>query len=209
MRNSDALQARAAGLLDRIQEAIAAMPGPGEIDSAINAAIANLADRAERCTPQAVISHVADFLQELFARLPHVGRRLSKAQARDEAALLVGQCFAAGPGEGFENAMLKLNDSSLPGMEVLYRRLGELLKERLQRSYTEWCFARYLDPADWEANCAIAGLLLDRLRPLMPPETPALRPEEFVDCIPELFSLIQKIDPASGLNRSDRLKARL
>jgi hypothetical protein len=195
LRNSDALQAKAAEILGRIQEALAAMPGPGEIDAAVDAAIANLADRAERYTPQQVISHVAGFLQELFARLPHVGRRLSAAQARDEAALLVGPCFAAGPGEGFENAMLKLNDPSLPGMEVLYRRLGELLKERLQRSYTEWCFARHLDPADWETHCAIADLLLYRLRAGMPAEAPALRAEEFVDCIPDLFFLVQKCDP--------------
>lgn len=205
MKNSKAAE-KAEQIIQRIQSALEAAPSPASVDALIEAALNQLEGRSTPATSRDLIDQVAPIIQDLFDRAPHIHRRLNASQARDEAAFLVGQCLTSAPGEGFETTMLKVRDPSLPGMEVLYRRLGERLKERLQRTYVDWVFARHLDPADWETNRAVAEWLLERLRPDMPPEAPTMTPEEFVDCIPDLFFLVRDLDamPSSVLRHPFR-----
>lgn len=194
MKNSKAFRQKVERVIQHICSALEAAPSPAVIDELIEAAITRAAEQSAPPTPRALIDEVAPLIRDLYARVPHIQRRLSAAQSRDEAVFLIGQCFASAPGEDFDTTLLKIRDPSLPGMEVLYRRLGERLKARLQRTHLEWVFARHLDPTDWDMNRAVTEQLLARLHPDLPPEAPALRPEAYVGCMIDLFLLVRDLD---------------
>jgi hypothetical protein len=188
--------------MERIQSLLDERWLQAAIDEPIDEALASL-DIGERpASARQLIRHVASTIQQVLARRSVNSRLLTEAQARDEAAFLIASCSLGEAGEGFETAMLEITDGSVPGLEVLYQRLGEYLKAHLRQTYVTWVFSRHLNPADWDMQRAIAEVLLERIRHDFPEGTPVLRPEQFVDCIPELFSAVQQ---AESLPTSDRL----
>ena len=197
MMNSEALRSQAADIIRSIQSALNESACQDMIDTCIEAALADLATRPRPATPRQLIDRFASLLQEIFARLPNVRRRLSTAQARDEAAHWITSGSGGQADGGFSAALLNARDEDSPGLEVLHLQLGEQLKGRLRQTYVNWVFARHLDPCNWEINRTIAEILLERLRPDLPPTAPTLRPEQFVDCIPELFLAIEDAERAS------------
>jgi hypothetical protein len=197
MMNSEALRSRAIDIIRRIQSTLNESRCQEVIDACMEVALADLAARPRPATPRQLIDRFAHLLQDIFAQLPSVRRQLTIAQARDEAA----HWITSGPGgqadSGFSAALLRASDENSPGLEVLHLQLGEQLKGRLRQTYVNWVFARHLDPCDWEINQAIAEILLERLRPDLPATAPTLRPEQFVDCIPDLFLAIEDAERAS------------
>lgn len=190
MRNSDDPQSKAAAIISRIQAATAEPPWPDAIDEAVDEAMGRI-ELTPPKTCRQLIAHVGTTIQDIAARLPGIPRDLNTQVARDEAAHLLAICLPGGDGRDLSAVMLIVKDETMAGTEMLYRRLGELLKERLRRVNVEWAFARHIDPADWETNRAVARLLLGRLQPAMPKGVGDLPPEAFVDCIPDLFSAVQ------------------
>ncbi len=197
MMNSEALRSRAADTIRQIQSALNESRWQEVSDTCIEAALADLATRPRPATPRELIERFARLLQEIFARLPNVRRRLSTAQARDEAAHWIGMSSGGQSDAGFSAALLNARDENSPGLEVLHLQLGEQLKGRLRQTYVNWVFAHHIDPCDWEINRTIAEILLERLRPDLPPTAPTLHPEQFVDSIPELFLAIEDAERAS------------
>ena len=157
------------------------------IDDPIDEALAAVRTLDPPSSAHELIAHVAATIRGLFHRLPIAGRRFDELRARDEAASLIAQCHGGTPDAGFESAMLEVTDDRIPGLDLLYHRIGEHLKARLRQEYVNGVFSRHLDPADWDTNRAIAVFLLDKLQPDLPEGAPTLRPEQFADCIPELF----------------------
>jgi hypothetical protein len=194
--NSEALRSQAADIIRRIRSALNESACQDTIDACIAAALADLATRPRPATSQQLIDRFACLLQEISARLPGLRRQLSTPQARDEAAYWIGLSSGGPSDAGFSAALLKASDDDSPGLEVLYLQLGEQLKGRLRQTYVNWVFARHLDPCDWETNRTIAEILLERLRPDLPPTALTLHPEQFVDCLPELFLAIEDAERA-------------
>lgn len=197
MTNSEDSRRRAADILRQIRLVIDESPWQHTIDTVIEEELDRSEGTLSPVTIRQLIDHVTQTVQQIYARLPNVRRCLGASQARDEASYLLAFCFPGAGAEGLDAAMLTAMDENTPGIEVLYRRLGEVLKERMRRAHVDWVFARHLDPIDWETNHAIAELLLGQFRATMPEGAPSLPPEAFVDCIPDLFFAVQNIESST------------
>jgi hypothetical protein len=190
MMSSDTPQDTAAEILQRIHASLQARPWSDIIDGVIHDVVAGLATGSYPSTSRQVIQHVAETLDQILVRLPEARNQLSPDHLLDEAAHLVGH------GIGFDAALPSAVDRNTAGLEAVYLGLGEVLKERFRSAQVNWAFARHLDPTDWESRRAVAELLLSRLRGDMREDAPPLRPEMFVDCIPDLFFQVQEIENA-------------
>lgn len=188
--SSDNPRDRAAEILQRIQASLQARPWPDIIDAVIGDVVARLATGPYPSTSSQVIQHVGETLGRILVIIPGARNQLSPERLLDEAAHLIGH------GSGFDAALPGAIDRNTAGLEAMYLSLGEILKERLRSAQVNWAFARHLDPTDWDSRRAVAELLLSRLRGDMPKDAPPLRPEMFVDCIPDLFSRVQEIENA-------------
>ena len=132
---------------------------------------------------------IAEFVRHLYERAIPCRRKLSLAQAHDEAIALLEQGYRQMGGSGYDHAVLDAADPSQSGLLVVLAAIAEGLKEHERETYLRWALARHIDPADWHAKCAIAGILIERCRELMPPELCRLSPEQLADSIPELLSI--------------------
>jgi len=192
MTNSDHPAIRAAKIISEIQCSLADARIQEAIDDPVDEVIAAVDTRKRLSSARELIGHVAEVIRKLYVRLPMDSRCFSELRARDEAAFLLNQCYGGLPNGGFESAILEATDDRVPGLDWLYHRLGEYLKARLRQEYVNGVFSRYVDPADWDTNLAIAATLLEKLRPYLPEGAPAHRPEQFVDSIPDLFFAAQR-----------------
>lgn len=192
MMCSDHPRPQVSDIIRKIQSSLDEAGIQAAIDDPIDDIIAAAGTHNPPSSAQELIGHVAAVIRKLFGRLPIAARRFNEVRARDEAASLISQCYGGLPGAGFESAMLEATDDRIPGLDLLYQRLGEHLKARLRQEYVSGVFSRCIDPADWDTNRAIAAFLLEKLRPDLPEGAPTLRPEQFVDCIPELFFAVQR-----------------
>ena len=187
MMCSDHPRPQVSDIIRKIQSSLDEARIQAVIDDPIDEALAAVSTHEPPSSAHELIAHVASAIRNLFGRLPIAARCFDEARARDEAAFLIAECYGGLPGAGFESAMLEATDDRIPGLDLLYRRLWEHLKARLRQDYVNGVFSRHLDPSDWDTNRAVAAVFLDKLRPDLPEGAPTLRPEQFVDCIPELF----------------------
>lgn len=189
---SDHPRPQVSDIIRKIQSSLDEARIQAVIDDPIDEALAAVSTHEPPLSAHELIAHVASAIRNLYGRLPIAARCFDEARARDEAASLIAQCYGGLPGAGFESAMLEATDDRIPGLDLLYRRLGEHIRARLRQEYVNGVFSRCIDPADWDTNRAIAAFLLEKLRPDLPEGAPTLRPEQFVDCIPELFFAVQR-----------------
>lgn len=132
---------------------------------------------------------IAKFVQRLYAGTVFCQRRLSLAQAHDEAIALLEQAYAQMGGDGYDNAVLDAADPSHEGLQVVLTMMAEWIKAHRRETYRHWVLARHIDPSDWRAKCAIAKILIDHCREWMPPELCRLSLGQLTDAIPELLSI--------------------
>lgn len=132
---------------------------------------------------------IAKFVQRLYAGTVFCKRRLSLAQAHDEAIALLEQAYAQMGDNGYDDAVLDAADPSHEGLQVVLAMMAEWIKAHRRETYRHWVLARHIDPSDWRAKCAIAKILIDHWREWMPPELCRLSLGQLTDAIPELLSI--------------------
>lgn len=190
MMSSDDPTAKAQAILQGIQASMETRPWTDIVDEGIQRALERLVKGPYPSTSREVIAHVGETLFLILSRTSREPRVLSPALLYDEAAHLIGY------GVGFPAAVAGAKDRNTAALEVMYLRVGELLKERFRSAQVRWAFTRHLGPCDWDTKKAIAELLLSRIRADMPKDAPALYPEMFADCIPDLFFHVQETENA-------------
>lgn len=107
--------------------------------------------------------------------------------ALDEATSLLDQGYEGLHANGYYAALLDARDASPQGAQLVLHRLAELIKARRRWQYVRWVIARNVALLDWDTKRALAGLLLDRCRPWLPPEMQGAAPEQFTDCVEDLL----------------------
>ncbi len=132
---------------------------------------------------------IAEFVRHLYERAIPCRRKLSLAQAHDEAIALLEQGYRQMGGNGYDNAVLDAADPSQSGLLVVLAAIAEGLKEHERETHLRWVLARHIDPADWRTKCAIAAILTGRCREWVPPELCRLSSEQLADSIPALLAI--------------------
>jgi len=194
MASSELLQKRA----DRIIQQIVAMLDETHVSRLIDEPI-DAAWEQFQCPADTPRSHrhfnslLAAFVMHIYRRGLACPRRLSQAQARDEALALLEQGYEGGPGKRYEAAML---DASLGGMPVVLTHLAQIIKDRQRQEYVRWVFTRQIDPIDWDLRCAVVRTLMSTWVDLVPPPPMigCLTPEEMADEIPQLLDIAMESD---------------
>lgn len=128
------------------------------------------------------------FVAHLFARGLSCPRRLTTAQAHDEAIALLEQDYRGTRANGYLAAVLDAAQAGPGWMDLVLARLAEAIKARWRHMHARWVYARFLDPLDGELRCAIAASLLARYGPRLPDPLTTGSGSQFADEIPALLS---------------------
>ena len=118
----------------------------------------------------------------------------SARAARDEAVSLLIRYYSGVHESGYDGAVLDAEASCPPtceGIDVVLIRLAEHMKAEQRQEYTNWVYARYLDPFDRELLCDIVSVVQERFREVLPGDMLALAPCELADDIPHLLDEIR------------------
>ncbi|MGA2500594.1 MAG: hypothetical protein ABSH20_22875 [Tepidisphaeraceae bacterium] len=194
MTPSESLQNRAARLIAQIVAMLDETYMSRLIDGPLDAA-----GEQFRCPADTARSHrhfnrlLAAFVMHLYRHGLACPRRLSAAQAREQALALLEQGYEGRPGKRYEAALL---DAAQGGMPMVLLQLTQIIKNRQRQEYVRWVFARLLDPIDWDLRCAVARILMSAWVGLVPPPAlvGGLTPEEMADQIPELLEVALESD---------------
>ena len=195
MKKSESVQHRAAEIIERLVLLLDDENLRRQIDEPIEWAAQTFDCDVETPASQRQFNDVtAGFMRHLYAHMPACPRQLSPDQARDEAVALVELAYRPISTVPYDAALCEAIDDAQAGMATVLDRLAQALKAQCRQTFERWVFARYIDPFDWEINCAIAANLLDRARLPSAPATYRPRPELLVDDIPELLKATMTVD---------------
>jgi len=159
----------------------------GEIDNPIDAAAETFVyDEGEAASHQKLHQVLASFVQHVFRNGPRPPQELSLAQAGAEAIALLETGYSS-HASGYDAALVDAMNPRHDGVNLVLAQLAEIIKVNERRKYTQWVFASALEPLTWAQKCRVAEVLLDHLRPFLPPEMRCCVAAQVVDELPALI----------------------
>jgi len=196
MRSSDGdLRGQAEAIVRAILERLDGSYLARHIDEPIDRAIADFVwdDRHPVCHCH-FHEVLGKFVAHVYARGLPCRRKLSPAQARDEAVALLEQMDRGTGVDAYEVAVLEAAQSQWGGIEVVLVQLAEFIKAQCRQMHVQWVFAKFIDASDWPLLCAIASVLLDHFRSSLSERVSRWQPAQAVDAIPDLLRRIVNTD---------------
>ena len=148
-----------------------------------------------------------EFLDVIGEFVMHVRQYLSVTDspsvwaARDEAVSLLVHYYTGVNESGYDGAVLDAEASFPPicdGIDVVLMTLAEHMKAAQRQEYTNWVYARYLDPFDRELLCTIVSVVQEQFREVLPGHMLALAPFELADDIPHLLDEIREVQAVAS-----------
>jgi hypothetical protein len=129
-----------------------------------------------------------------------------KAADPEETTLMLLENYYRGlQSEGYYAAILDATGPVVGGMTFVLTQLAEIIRTKERQEYVEAVFTRHIDPSNWRLRCQIVEVLLERYRPLLPPELLGCAVWQLADDIPALVLAIVGSDaPMAGLAASRR-----
>ncbi|MFH1614968.1 MAG: hypothetical protein ABIG61_07780 [Planctomycetota bacterium] len=104
---------------------------------------------------------------------------------------------------GFTAAILDAGSGKEDDIKIVLHRIAEIIKTAEREKYIGGIFTTSIDISDWHLKCRIVEILLARYKSYLIPEIQNCSPQQLVDEIPYLLSIIinnistlqQTIDP--------------
>jgi len=107
-----------------------------------------------------------------------------------ETLLLLDTYYQGAWAHGYAAAMLEAASGAAEGIDMVLKRLKEIIKTVEREKYVRGVLTRYLGGGPWRLHCEIARLLLHAYRPWLPAALQGCRPEQMVDDLGPLLSVI-------------------
>ena len=101
---------------------------------------------------------------------------------------------------GYTSALMDVNDGGNGGIYLVLAGLAEAIKTVHCRAYVQSIFAFNISPNDWPLQHEIAGILLERYNPHLPPSLKNAAPAQIISQIP---AIIQSY--TAGANAFERI----
>jgi hypothetical protein len=92
--------------------------------------------------------------------------------------------------DGYCAAVLDAANSAMGGVCFVLAQLAEIVKNVERQEYVQAVFARQIDPSDWQLQCEIVKVLMDRYSQLFSPMLRKCPPSQLVEEIPALTTAI-------------------
>lgn len=108
-----------------------------------------------------------------------------------ETLLILDSHYQGPSSNGYAAAMIDATDEQGGGLDMVLAHLAEIIKTIERQKYVNGVFTSYLDPADWYLKCQIVRQLLKQYNAILPASLQECMPQQLVDEIPHLISLIQ------------------
>ena len=108
-----------------------------------------------------------------------------------ETLLILDTHYQGSSSNGYAAAMIDATCQDGTGLELVIIQLAQIIKTTERQKYVNGVFAQYLDPADWYLKCDIVRQLQKRYHSVLPASLLECSPEQLVDEIPHLISLVQ------------------
>ena len=132
---------------------------------------------------------ITRFVKHLYAGVPWGGRDLAYDQAHDEAIAFLERLYDGEHGPGYDGAVADAADPEGYGMACTLLSLTERIKQQQRALYRRWVAVRCLGAADWYTRCAVAEILLERCRHMLPAMVRDWPPERWADHVFALLSV--------------------
>ena len=80
------------------------------------------------------------------------------------------------------------------GLEFVLAHMAESITLTERAKHLQWAYARLMDPEGWHERCLVAESLLERWKPLLPPQMKECSPAQFANHLPEWISTLHRAD---------------
>jgi hypothetical protein len=188
MKSSDSSHSRAAQIIDLMTALLDENRLSQEIDEPIDAAVSKFPPEEEsEFSSDRFHQAISKFVQAIYENALRYSRRLSASDAHDEAISLLESGYHGTFADGYDGAIRDASDPTHPGISLVLLRMAETIKARQRQAYRQWVISRYMNPADWCTQCAIADILINRYANWLPAEVRDGPPDRYTDMVCELL----------------------
>jgi hypothetical protein len=147
----------------------------------------------------------SEFVRRVYTEGLHAPWKAADPEAT--ALMLLENQYRGLQSEGYHAALLDATGPAMGGMMFVLTQLAEIIRTKERQEYVEAVFTRRIDPSDWRLRCQIVEVLLERCRPLLPPELLDCVVWQLADDIPALVLAIAGSGaPMGGITVSYRKK---
>ena len=144
--------------------------------------------------PRVFLGIMTDFVWHLHQHGCYVRQISSAQEACSEAVAIAEEGYQGPHARGYYAALLDVSNPELCGPELVLGQMTAFIAAKARARYVRWVCASRLCAEDWQTRCLIAGILLGRLRPFLPPNLARCTPAQFADCLPELINTMISIE---------------
>jgi hypothetical protein len=159
------------------------------IDEPMAAVLQSIAERLDgflngKTTPEVF----SEFVRRVYTEGLHAPWKVVDPEAA--ALMLLENHYRGLQSEGYYAAILDATGPATGGMTFVLTQLAEIIRTKERQEYVEAVFTRRIDPSDWCLRCEIVEVLLERYRPLLPPELLGCAVWQLADDIPAVVLAI-------------------
>jgi len=194
MRPSDERYLRAAETIDQVVVLLAPSHIESVIDAPIDAAVSTF--RCGVCHRQShayLLQLTADLLRHVLCEAFPSGRRLTEEDALDEALKLLHQLRPGHQRDGYSELVAEVAEAGEPAILQILREAADHVKATYRQLYASSVIARELDLTDLSIRCALAAVLVSRLRSEFPRETPVWSMERCARSVEHLIMVYLRL----------------
>lgn len=131
---------------------------------------------------------LADFIVHIYGLGLNARWKLSTDPLGEVIALLEFY-YQSNYGRGYIAAALDANDAAQGGMDTTLYTLKEIIKRVEHQKYFRSIFATNIEAADWDVQCEMVRVLVERYRPFLPEQIGQCQPWELISQIPSMICL--------------------
>jgi len=132
---------------------------------------------------------ISEFVQQVHERGVLFRQRLPPEESCAEAISIIKNSYQNPHTVGYKAALLDAKNEGLDGLQLVVTHMAEAIKAGERGKYTQWVLESRLIPLDWETKFQITQLLLNRLRPFLPPYLLRRSPSLLVEILPSLIQM--------------------
>lgn len=184
-----AMQQQAQKVIDDITASLQEAVIKARIDEPIDKAAKEFNYRVEKLMDYRHIHKIlSDFVNHLYTIGLKSNWIISDPLA--ETLLILDTHYQGASSHGYAAAMIDATSQGGGGLELVLSQLAQIIKTTERQKYINGVFTRSLNPADWYLKCHIVRQLLKHYHVILPASLGECMPEQLVDEIPHLISLI-------------------
>ena len=184
-----ALQKRAQKVIDDITAALEETLIKVRIDEPVDKAAKKFNYQLKPIDYRRIHAILSDFVNHIYT----IGLKSDwiVSDPLAETLLILDTHYQGSSSNGYAAAMIDATCQDGTGLELVTIQLVQIIKTIERQKYVNGVFTQYLDPADWYLKCDIVRQLQKRYYSVLPASLLECSPEQLVDEIPHLMSLIQ------------------